>query len=1197
MKTIRSPFSSRRTRAHYWRPLIVVIALAFFASAFFVVSAQKKRHSKKTPRPTETQNKKIAERRERERKRERPGENEAIAEDVEGRENWFWRQRMYPFAELPENGREKAWASRPVDKGIRPEVLTWQPLGPVSTTHGFVTQWGVTSGRISAIAISPTNANLVLIGSPTGGIWRSTDGGANFTAVADNLTDISVGSIAFAPSNPAIVYAGAGDNNNHPYFGQGVLKSTDGGVTWAKISGATLTGPGVIRQVVVDPADPTLVYAVQYVRKDTTTNGNVASGFWRSTDGGVTWTRTFSGLFRNMALRPGTPQTIYLGVNRKDTAPAGPAGVYRSTDGGTTWNLVHTAPFDTTQDVRVAVTAAAPATVYVYEGGTDNTATRQVVVEVSTDGGTTWSTRGNRTDIDKGQFAYNTFIAVSPANVNTIIIGSRDLFRSTDGGLTFNNIVGNFAAPTFATYTPDQATTHSDQQTAAFSPTDANTILFGNDGGLFKSTNGGTTLTSLNATLSLTQFVGYAVDPTDATKSYGGTQDNGALRRQTGTSQWAEIIGGDGGNTVVDALTPGTVYTTYINGTAYRWTNFGQTFDKQIGADDNSTFGEGANPRIAFYPPFTGNGVDAKLYFGTWKLYTSTDRGDTWTPTSADDLTVGDPDTLSAIGVSRSSNNVIYTGSNNGRVNVSSNGGTSWTNITTGLPNRTITSITVSRTDSATAFLTVSGFGSGHVFRTINTGGTWTDISNNLPNIPTNCLLIDPQTATTLYVGTDIGVFRSTDSGATWAAFNNGMPPVVVMKLVNSGNTIQAGTYGRGAYQLNDVGGGSTVQFSAANYAVTEGTASTTFTITRSDGTGTSTVNYATSNGTAREGRDYVAALGSVTFAPGETSKDVTVLIIDNAFVDGSRTVNLALSGAGGSSTLGPQSAATITIANNDATQGPNPLDTPNSFVQLHYFDFLNRVPDAGGLNFWTNQMTNCSNPPPADLLVCRINVSRAFFVSIEFQQTGYLVERMYKVAYGDVDGNSTLGGAHTLKVPVVRFTELLTDTQRVGRGVVVGQTGWEAVLDNNKNAYASEFVALARFTAAGAFPTTMTPTQFVTKLNTNAGNVLTPAQQTTFINLFGGAADTSNTAVRAQVLRQVAENPTLATNEFSRAFILMQYMGYLRRNPNDAPDADYTGYDFWVNKMAQFGGDDIKAEMVKAFITSTEYRSRVGAP
>ena len=1190
--TIRSPFSSRSTSARYRRSLVIVIALALFVSVIFIAAAQKKRQSKQIRRPsTQTQNKRTAERRERERENE-PREEE----DVEGRENWFWHQRMYPFAELPEDGRERAWASRPTDKNLRPDVLTWQPLGPVSTTHQFVNKWGVTSGRVSAIAVSPTNANLILAGSPTGGIWRSTDGGANFTAVADNLADVSIGSIAFAPSNPTIVYAGAGDNNNHPYFGQGVLKSTDSGATWTKISGATLTGPGIIRQVAVDPADPTLVYAVQFIRKDTTTNGNIASGFWRSTDGGVTWTRTFSGLFRNMAIRPGTPQTIYLGVNRNDTNTALAAGVYRSTNGGVNWSLVYTSPFTTTADVRVAVTAADPTLVYVYLGG-NNGGPRLLEVEVSNNGGDTWTNRGTRNDIDGGQFGYNTFIAVSPANANTIIIGSRDLFRSTDGGLTFNNIVGNFAAPNFTAYTPDQATTHSDQQSFAFSPTDANTIFFGNDGGLFKSTNGGTSLTSLNATLSLTQFVGYAVDPTDPTRSYGGTQDNGAQRRQTGTSQWAEIIGGDGGNTVVDALTPATVYTTYINGTVYRWTNFGANFDKQIGADDNSTFGEPAtSPRIAFYPPFTGNGVDAKLYFGTWKLYTSTDRGNTWAPTSADDLTNGDPDVLSAIAVSLSNTNVIYTGSSNGRANVSTNGGTSWTNITTGLPNRAITGITVSRTDQATAFLTVSGFGSGHVFRTTNTGGTWNDISNNLPNIPTNCLLIDPQTATTLYVGTDIGVFRSIDNGVTWAAFNNGMPPVVVTKLVNSGNTIQAGTYGRGAYQLNDVGApGSTIQFSAANFPVTEGTASTNFTITRTgDTSGTSTVNYATSNGTAKEGRDYVAALGSVTFAAGETSKSVPVLIIDNAFVDGSRTVNLTLSGATGSALALP-STATVTIADNDTTQGPNPLDNARSFVQLHYFDFLNRVPDQSGWDFWTNQMTNCSNPPPADLTVCKVNVSAAFFVSIEFQQTGYLVEKIYKVGYGDATGNSTLGGNHTLPVPVVRFSEFLPDTQRIGRGVVVGQPGADALLDSNKTAYAAEFVQTQRFITA--FPTTMTPTAFVNKLFDNAGLPHSGADYTAAINFFNGAADTANTSARGQAVRRVAENTTLNTNEFNKAFVLMQFMGYLRRNPNDTPDTDYTGYDFWLTKLIQFNGNYLNAEMVKAFITSTEYRSRVGAP
>jgi hypothetical protein len=177
--------------------------------------------------------------------------------------------------------------------------------------------------------------------------------------------------------------------------------------------------------------------------------------------------------------------------------------------------------------------------------------------------------------------------------------------------------------------------------------------------------------------------------------------------------------------------------------------------------------------------------------------------------------------------------------------------------------------------------------------------------------------------------------------------------------------------------------------------------------------------------------------------------------------------------------------------------------------------------------------------------------------------------------------------------VPIVRLNELLRDTQRIGRGVVVLSPGWEQALENNKQAYALEFGQTSRFITA--FPTTMTPAQFVDKLNTNAGNVLSASERTTAINLFGNAADTTNVTARAQALRQVAEDQDLYHAEFNRAFVLTEYIGYLRRNPNDAPDADYTGYDFWLGKLNQFNGNYIAAEMVKAFISSDEYRHRFG--
>src|SRR5947208_470488 len=221
----------------------------------------------------------------------------------------------------------------------------------------------------------------------------------------------------------------------------------------------------------------------------------------------------------------------------------------------------------------------------------------------------------------------------------------------------------------------------------------------------------------------------------------------------------------------------------------------------------------------------------------------------------------------------------------------------------------------------------------------------------------------------------------------------------------------------------------------------------------------------------------------------------------------------------------------TLTIADDATEPATNIIDDPNMFVRMHYHDFLNREADQSGLDFWTGQMTNCGS---SDLTVCRVNVSGAFFLSIEFQQTGYLVERVYKVAYGNALGTSMIGGSHQVSVPIVRANEFLTDTQRIGRGVVVLQTGWEQALENNKQAYALEFVQTARFISA--LPTTMTPTAFVDKLNQNAGNVLSPSERTTAINLFGIAADTTNVNARAQVLRQIAEDQDLYSAEFNRA-------------------------------------------------------------
>ena len=396
------------------------------------------------------------------------------------------------------------------------------------------------------------------------------------------------------------------------------------------------------------------------------------------------------------------------------------------------------------------------------------------------------------------------------------------------------------------------------------------------------------------------------------------------------------------------------------------------------------------------------------------------------------------------------------------------------------------------------------------------------------------------------------------------------------------------------------------IQFSAASYVANEGAGAVSVTVTRTGPTTTgATVDYATSDsasidcslgqtGKASSRCDYETTLGTLSFAPGETSKTITVLLIDDSFFEGDESFTVTLSNATGTS-LGSPAVATVTIKDNDPANGPNPSDLSGFFVTLHYFDFFTRTPDQSGLAFWTNQIDGCT-PQPSCLQVKRVDVSGAFYISIEFQQTGFLVERIYKAAFADDTATSTFGGSHQLAVPIVRFSEFLSDTQKIGTGVVVGQGDWQTTLENNKVAFTQNFVQRARFT--GAFSNGMTPTNFVTKLNQNIGNVMTAAEVNTAIGRFSGALDISNVTARAQAVRDAAECAALSQDsgqEFRRAFVLMQYFGYLRRNPNDTPDSDYSGYDFWLQKLNQFGGDFRSAEMVKAFITSSEYRNRTG--
>jgi hypothetical protein len=277
-------------------------------------------------------------------------------------------------------------------------------------------------------------------------------------------------------------------------------------------------------------------------------------------------------------------------------------------------------------------------------------------------------------------------------------------------------------------------------------------------------------------------------------------------------------------------------------------------------------------------------------------------------------------------------------------------------------------------------------------------------------------------------------------------------------------------------------------------------------------------------------------------------------------------------------SALGQQTEAAFNAS--ATSNGLNPLDTTEYFVRQQYLDFLGREPDEAGLTFWYRNIESCGDNTDCRA-ARRIDTSAAFFLSIEFQQTGYLVYRTYRTAFGDMPG---------APVPL-RLNEFKPDTAAIGNGVIVNKTGWETQLDNNKQAYMAEFVQRPRFTTT--YPLTLTPVEFVDQLFATASVSPSTEARSAAIADFGSDATSSDVAARGRALRRVAENSVLAQQEFNQAFVLMQYFGYLRRDANAGQDTDFSGYNFWLDKLNTFQGNFGDAQMVKAFLVSSEYRGR----
>ena len=361
----------------------------------------------------------------------------------------------------------------------------------------------------------------------------------------------------------------------------------------------------------------------------------------------------------------------------------------------------------------------------------------------------------------------------------------------------------------------------------------------------------------------------------------------------------------------------------------------------------------------------------------------------------------------------------------------------------------------------------------------------------------------------------------------------------------------------------------SNVHFDSPTYTVGEAGRLVQVNVTRSgDLSQQVSVDYSTGDGTATERADYTTSRGTLSFAPGEVVKSFNVSVTDDHTVEGDESLTLSLHNLRGAAVLDAPAAAQLTIFDNDEhPDTTNPIDTSSFFVRQHYLDFLGREPDDAGLAFWTNEIEQCGADAGCREAK-RVNVSGAFFLSIEFQDSGFLVERINKLAF---ETN-------------VSYRTFVKEAREIGEGVIVGQGQWRPQLDANRRAYAEKFTTRATFREQ--FPESLTAAQYVERLNARASGALSTSE---FSALVTGLE--AGTETRGSVLLKVADDEDFRRREFAPAFVLMQYLGYLRRDP------DEVGFNFWLDKLNQFGGDFVRAEMVKAFINSEEYRRRFHEP
>ena len=706
--------------------------------------------------------------------------------------DWIFMQRAFPAGQIDPSSYE----------GVR--IYMEQKVTTLQDRN-FLSNWefcGPTNigGRITDVEILQSQPNTYYAAAASGGVFKSTNAGTTWQAVFDNELTLAIGDIAIAPSDEDIIYVGTGEPNagggSVAYDGNGVYRSDDSGQTWSH-SGLEQTGS--ISKIIVHPTNPDIAYAGAMGHLFTT---GPDRGLFRTIDGGQHWENV---LFINdstgiidLTIHPDNPDILYAAAWQRvrtayRRAYGGPfSGIYKSMDGGNTWQQLTSGLPEAAGRIGITISPSYPNILYaMFEHETSG---YLQAIYRSANNGNTWVKKGI-TGINNAPYTYwFGKIIADPVDSNAVYLTGLDLYKSTNGGQSWSDIFTNM---------------HLDQHAVAFHPDNPDIILVGNDGGVYRAQDGMANATHLN-TLPITQFYTCEIDHSFPERLYGGAQDNSTMRTLTGsTNDWEVIYGGDGFRVRVDPVNNQYIYAEYQYGVLGRSVDGGSNFDY---ATDGILNGD----RFNWNTPFVLNPKDPSiLFFGSQRLYKSVDRAENWIAISPDLTENTSPavtpfGTITAISVSPVNDQIIYVGTDNGNVQVSSDGGTTWTLVSTSLPDRWVTSVTADPADQNTSYVTYSGYRFGeyvaHIYKTEDLGITWTSISGDLPDMPVNDLIITPALGH-LYIATDIGAFYSTDQGLHWELVSSGLPNVIITDLTYHAeeNILVAATYGRGMYKVSPV--------------------------------------------------------------------------------------------------------------------------------------------------------------------------------------------------------------------------------------------------------------------------------------------------------------------------------------------------------------------------------------------------------